>query len=53
MLDTLDVAPPPAEETRGPKPRAILDAAGELFLAQGFVAVSMDPQLAAVVETAS
>ena len=42
MLDTLDVAPPPAEETRGSKPRAILDAAGELFLAQGFAAVSMD-----------
>lgn len=43
MLDTLDAAPPlPEEENRGPKPRAILDAAGELFLAQGFAAVSMD-----------
>src|SRR3712207_5867039 len=37
MLATLD-----AEEIRGPKPRAILDAAAELFLAHGFAAVSMD-----------
>src|SRR5215217_4650027 len=42
MLDALEAAPPPAEETRSPKPRAILDAAGKLFLAQGFAAVSMD-----------
>jgi TetR/AcrR family transcriptional repressor of mexJK operon len=42
MLDTLEHVPP-AEGTRsGSKPRAILDAAGELFLAQGFAAVSMD-----------
>src|ERR687894_330345 len=37
MLATLD-----AEEIRVPKPRAILDAAAELFLAQGFASVSMD-----------
>src|ERR687894_3210836 len=37
MLATLD-----AEEIRGPKPRAILDAAAELFLAHGFAAVSME-----------
>src|SRR5215218_9260655 len=44
MLATLDAAPPPAEEIqiRGPKPRAILDAAAELFLTHGFAAVSMD-----------
>src|SRR3712207_1566308 len=42
MLDTLEAAPP-AGETRGSsKTRAILDAAGELFLAQGFAGVSMD-----------
>jgi TetR/AcrR family transcriptional repressor of mexJK operon len=43
MLAVLDAAPPPpAEEVRGPKPRAILDAAAELFLAHGFAGVSMD-----------
>ena len=44
MLATLDAELPPAEEfqLRGPKPRAILDAAAELFLAHGFAAVSMD-----------
>ncbi len=42
MLDVLDVALPPAGGIRSLKPRAILDAAGELFLAQGFAAVSMD-----------
>jgi len=41
MLATMDATPPTAEN-RSPKPRAILDAAGELFLAQGFAAVSMD-----------
>lgn len=40
----LDAAPPPllAEDVRLPKSRAVLDAAAELFLAQGFAAVSMD-----------
>lgn len=42
MLDAIDAAPPPVDELRSAKPRAILDAAGELFLAHGFAAVSMD-----------
>ncbi|MBD0273866.1 MAG: TetR/AcrR family transcriptional regulator [Acetobacteraceae bacterium] len=44
MLGTLEAPPPVAGEAprRSSKPRAILDAAGELFLAQGFAAVSMD-----------
>lgn len=43
MLDAaVAVPPPPPDEARGPKARAILDAAAELFLAQGFAAVSMD-----------
>ena len=44
MLPALDAVPPPPpdEESRSPKPRAILDAAGDLFLTQGFAAVSMD-----------
>lgn len=42
MIAALDAAPPLVEEIRTPKPRAILDAAGELFLVQGFAAVSMD-----------
>lgn len=44
MLDAAVAVPPlpPDEAVRGPKARAILDAAGELFLAQGFAAVSMD-----------
>ncbi len=42
MLDALDAPPSHGDETRGAKPRAILDAAAELFLAQGFAAVSMD-----------
>src|SRR5215207_9578204 len=41
MLDVLEAAPP-SEENRSTKPRAILDAAGKLFLAQGFAAVSME-----------
>lgn len=42
MLDAIDAAPTLVDEVRSPKPRAILDAAAELFLAQGFAAVSMD-----------
>src|SRR3712207_4210433 len=42
MLDTVEAAPRSPDEARSPKPRAILGAAGELFLAQGFAAVSMD-----------
>lgn len=44
MLDAAVAVPPPLpdEAVRGPKARAILDAAAELFLAQGFAAVSMD-----------
>ncbi|GAA0597694.1 TetR/AcrR family transcriptional regulator [Craurococcus roseus] len=44
MLDAAVAVPPPPpdEAIRGPKARAILDAAGELFLGQGFAAVSMD-----------
>lgn len=44
MLDAAVAVPPPPpdEAVRGPKARAILDAAGELFLGQGFAAVSMD-----------
>lgn len=41
MLATVD-APQPSDESRSPKLRAILDAAGKLFLVQGFAAVSMD-----------
>lgn len=44
MLDAAVAVPtpPPPDGARGPKARAILDAAAELFLAQGFAAVSMD-----------
>ncbi|MBD0271414.1 MAG: TetR/AcrR family transcriptional regulator [Acetobacteraceae bacterium] len=44
MLDAAAAVPPPPppDDVRGPKARAVLDAAAELFLAQGFAAVSMD-----------